>query len=70
MKVENISARVVVTSTGRVYQTAGVVFFRPFSDFRSLELSPCFVERYPYADARIRIQVVDNFFPFFAIVSF
>ena len=70
VKIENIATSIVITTTGRIHQAARIVFFSPCYDFRSLELSPCFIERNPYGDTRIRIQTVDDFFPLFAVVSF
>ena len=70
MQIQDITTRTMITAACRVHQTGRIVSLCPFSRFFRFKLSPCFVERYPYADARIRIQVVDNFFSFFAIVSF
>ena len=57
-------------TSDRIHQAARIVFFGPCYDFRSLELSPCFIERYPSTNTRIRIKTINHFLPFFTIRLF
>ena len=66
--VEHVAHGIVVAAACGVDKTCRVVGFGPFHNFLCLELSPTLVEGSPCNDAGIRLQGVDNLFPFVAEV--
>ena len=69
MDVQNIAHGIVVASRCRINQPRQVVILCPLNDFRRFELPPRLVERHPDTYRRRRIQIIDDFFPFFFINS-
>ena len=70
MQVKHITTSIMITATCWIHQTGRIILFCPFSSFNGLKLSPSLIKWHPGTNARIRIQTVHYFFPFFAIISF
>ena len=70
MQVQDITARTMVTTTGRIDQTRRIVCFCPGYYLFGIKLSPGFVERNPDNNRRVRHAQIHDFLPFLVVVGY
>ncbi len=70
MKVDDVTNRNKITSTGSIDQSGWIVRHRPFDNLFSFELSPCLVEWDPNHNRwKVHLRIHDRF-PFSAEDTF
>jgi len=69
MQIKHITASIMISTTCRIDQTCRVILFGPFCNLTCLKLPPSLIKGHPSPNTRIRIEIINNFFPFLTISS-